>query len=172
MPHTETNIKHAETVKQLLQHLKVTGRYVDLSVKTKAGYDIVGKDKESNKTVYFAVMLFSDRLYDAITLEEWQVAISSKREGNKYYFVAAVGKSPYSFYYYTPSMFMNYCSIPKFKISCNLQKRDLGEKRYLDINDIISGDIAVVETTRPRRRVSKELSEKRLHCLSDFWKEL
>ena len=172
MPHTETNIKHAGAVEQLFQYLKDTGHYVNLSVKSGAGFDIMGKDNESRKTVYFAVMLFSNRLYDAITLEEWQMAITSEREGNNYFFVAAVGQSPYDFYCYTPSMFMKYCCIPKFKISCNLQKKDLLKKRYLSIESIARGDIGVVETTSPKRRSSKELNEDRLQLLEKCWDKL
>ena len=168
MPNTETNKKHDEIVERLQQELINSGRYTDFLLYRKSGYDIQCIEKKSQCVVYFAALLYGNRLYDATTLEEWEMAM--KNETN-FFFVAAVEQDGnLVFFYFPPRAFMLTCSIPKFKIRSSLRTKDI--EKYKTIKDFAEVDELQALISPSERRVAVQLTQSTLKNLSIYWNEL
>lgn len=167
MPNTITNKKHNSIVQTLMSELRDSGLYEGITQNYKSGYDISCREKASGKEVFFAVLLFSERLYDATTLEEWELANANP---DSFYFVAAVKNPEQRFYVFNPDSFLSYCSVPKFKINCALQKKDFS--KYISIQTWLKQGNNHVETSRPNRRTSKQLTPSGIVHLTECWAEL
>lgn len=150
-----------------MSELRDSGLYESITQNYKSGYDVSCREKASGKEVFFAVLLFSERLYDATTLEEWEYATANP---NSYYFVAAVKIPEQRFYIFNPESFLSYCSVPKFKITCTLQKKDFS--KYVSIQTWLKQGDSHVETSTPNRRTSKQLTKSGITHLEECWGKL
>ena len=134
-----------------IQVLSATKKYSKVII-TKAPADIIATDTNGINHFFEIKMTQNTTTYfGAATLTEWEAAMANP---NTYKFVIAQGTSNNAFIFteYTPAQFMQFSTIPPFKIYFNLNLQGA--------------------TKKPKTRTARRLTATKLQRLLDFYKTL
>lgn len=120
--------------------IKITKRPADITAKDKCGVPYYFEIKSTEK---------EDKYFGAATLTEWEAAIAD--EGHYFFVVAIRRDDTWIFHKYTPQEFMQFSSIPPFKVNFNIP---VGENK-------------ATETSKGRTRI--QMNKKRLEEMTNLY---
>lgn len=142
------NVKSDVLAKEAYKTLLEKDGYANVRI-VKSPADIVAE--KDNQTWYFEIKMTrkQDVYFGAATLTEWEQAFKTP---NNFFFVVAIyrGEKLFDFVRYTPKQFLEFSTVPPFKIFFNInfngkekskqnrKKRaiQLTEKRFIKLNDV------------------------------------